>query len=124
MTNTDTKKLCEYCQVPIQGRSDKRFCDDTCRTAFNNLARTDNNYMRNVNNYLRKNRRIMSELLAEAPDGKRKVSGKKMADKGYNFSYHTNIYTTQKGDSYIFCYEYGYLKLENDIYMIVKRNET
>jgi hypothetical protein len=48
----------------FKGRADKKFCDDYCRTNYNNqLKSCENNYVRNINNALGKNRRILEELL-------------------------------------------------------------
>jgi predicted nucleic acid-binding Zn ribbon protein len=116
-------KHCLFCGESIKGRADKKFCDDQCRTSFNNRLKNDSNFMRNVNNALRKNRRIIQEIVDNTEDGKGKASGKKLLDKGFTFSYYTHTYTTKTGSVYHFCYEYGYLKLENDYYMLVKRNE-
>ncbi len=117
-------KICAECGEKIKGRADKKFCDDACRSAFNNRLNSDSSaLMKNINNVLRKNRRIIEEL-TPAEEGKTKVSLKKMQDKGYNFTYHTHTYTTKVGTTYFFCYEYGYLPLENDLYMLVKRKES
>jgi hypothetical protein len=40
--------------------------------------------------------------------------------EGFDFSFFTNIRTTQKGATYFFVYEYGYLALENDFFLVVK----
>ena len=56
-------------------------------------------------------------------DGKMKTSQRKVSDKGYNFNYFTHIYTTKTGNKYYFCYEFGYIHLENDLLMVVKRSE-
>ena len=57
------EKSCLQCGDKISGRSDKKFCSDYCRNAFNNDQNRDvNNYVRNINNILRKNRRILAEL--------------------------------------------------------------
>ena len=57
------------------------------------------------------------------PKGKSKVSRDQLLIKGFNFNYYTNIYTTKSGTTYHFCYDQGYLKLENDWYAIVERQE-
>ena len=54
-----------------------------------------------------------------APEGKAKVHKNKLNEKGFNYTYFTNIYKTQKGSVYYYCYEYGYLSLEHDFYLIV-----
>ena len=116
-------KICLVCEKPLKGRSDKKFCDDYCRAAYNNnLKSVSNNYIRNVNNALGKNRRILENLL---PDGEQmiKTNQDKLLSLGFQFRYITHIYTNQKGNVYHFCYEYGYLPLENHRFLIVKRNE-
>ena len=113
------KRTCIECSESFNGRADKKFCSDMCRNAYNNKLNSDtNNYVRNINNILRKNRRIMEELL---PDETAKVSQQKLMDKGFNFNYFTNITTTKTGKSYVFCYEFGYLPIEGNYYLLVKR---
>jgi hypothetical protein len=112
---------CTCCAKPVKGRSDKKFCDDYCRAAYNNqLNSVANNFIRNVNNALGKNRRILESLL---PDGEAtaKTNRDKLIEKGFQFKYHTHLYSTKKGDTYFYCYEYGYLPLENNWFLIVKR---
>ncbi len=116
------KRTCPDCGEIINGRADKKFCSDLCRNNYNNKLNADStNLVRNVNNILRKNRRIIEELV---PNGKANVSKSKLLEKGFDFNYYTNIYKTQKGVVYFFCYEYGYLPLEKDFYFLVKRNES
>jgi hypothetical protein len=113
------KKECPECGEIIKGRVDKKFCSDACRNSFNNKQNSDsNNYVRNINNSLRKNRRILEESLEGE---KTTVPKQKLVDKGFNFSYFTGQNTTRNNHTYKFCYEYGYLPLENDIILIVKR---
>ena len=114
-------KECPECGEPIKGRADKKFCSDLCRNAFNNKLNSDStNYIRNVNNILRKNRRILEELI---PEETAKASKAKLIQKGFNFQYYTNTYTTKKATTYYFCYEFGYLPIENEYYFLVKRKE-
>ena len=114
-------KNCPECGEHIKGRADKKFCSDLCRNSFNNKLNSDTvNHVRNINNILRKNRRVLENLI---PDQTAKTTKTKLNQKGFNFQYYTNAYTTKKGVTYYFCYEYGYLPLENDIYFLVKRKE-
>lgn len=113
------KRVCPECGEPIRGRVDKKFCSDLCRNTYNNKQNSDtNNYIRNINNSLRKNRRILEESLQGDTT---KIHKQKLVDKGFNFSYFTNQSTTKNNHTYIFCYEFGYLPLENDYMLIVKR---
>ncbi|SFU29419.1 hypothetical protein SAMN05216480_101476 [Pustulibacterium marinum] len=115
------QKECLECGDKIVGRSDKKFCSDACRNSYNNnLNKDSKNLIRNVNNRLKKNYRILESL---NPEGKAKVSKYKLLDKGFDFEYFTNIYTTKTGNEYHFIYDYGYLALENDYFMLVKREQ-
>ncbi|HET8572317.1 MAG TPA: DUF2116 family Zn-ribbon domain-containing protein [Edaphocola sp.] len=112
---------CLYCGKVIKGRIDKKFCDDFCRNSYNNEHNSDaNNLMRNINNILRKNRRILKSCI---PPHSETIKTKRdhLLQKGYQFPYHTHFYETQKGQVYTFCYEYGFLPLEQDIFLIVHR---
>jgi hypothetical protein len=112
-------KTCLECSEKIVGREDKKFCSDNCRNAYNNKINKDtNNFMRNVNNKLRKNYRILSELNTE---GKSKATRDKMINKGFDFDFFTNILQTKTGNTYYFLYDQGYRSLENDYFMLVKK---
>jgi hypothetical protein len=114
-------KNCLDCGEVIKGRSDKKFCSDQCRNSYNNRLNSDsNNLVRNINNILRRNRRILEEL---NPQEKTKVHRDKLLDKGFNFNHLTSISTTRNGNTYYFCYEQGYLPLDNDFYLLVVRKE-
>jgi hypothetical protein len=112
---------CLECNQKLTGRKDQKFCTDYCRNAYNNRQNEDSNsYVRRINTILRKNRRILIQL---NPSGKVTLDGITLSEEGFNFHYFTNIYTTQKGSNYYFCYDQGYLKLENDQYMLVQKQD-
>ncbi|WP_209390459.1 MULTISPECIES: DUF2116 family Zn-ribbon domain-containing protein [unclassified Chryseobacterium] len=109
---------CLECGEKILGRSDKKFCDDNCRNAFNNKQNKDStNLMRNVNNKLRRNYRILSEINTE---GKTKFPKSKLDGLGFDFNYFTNIKIYKNGSEYKFIYDQGYKILEDDFVLIVK----
>jgi predicted nucleic acid-binding Zn ribbon protein len=113
-------KKCLECGAAIMGREDKKYCNDYCRNSYNNKANKDStNLMRNINNRLRKNYRVLASY--KLTDGKTKTTRTKLMDKGFDFEFITNLYTTKKGTMYYFVYDLGYLPLDNDFYMIVKR---
>lgn len=114
-------KTCLECCKAIYGRADKKFCDDACRNNYNNRSnRDENNFMRNINNVLRKNRRILKSMNKKE---KTTVSKEALLEKGFVFSYFTNTYKTKVGKIYYFCYDQGYLPLENDRYALVVKKE-
>jgi len=114
----ETKK-CLECEEVIKGRSDKKFCSDYCRNAYNNKVNTKSkNLLRNTNNRLRKNFKILNELNVS---GKTKITKTKLLDKNLDFKLFTSIYTTKAGNVYYYVYNQGYLKLENDYYLLIKQ---
>ncbi len=116
------EKYCLDCNQILHGRADKKFCNDQCRNNYNNQLNSDSyNMVRNINNILKRNRRILEEL---NPAGKNKTTLKKLSAKGFNFDYITSVYQTQTGKKYNFCYDYGYLRLDGDEVLLVKREES
>jgi predicted nucleic acid-binding Zn ribbon protein len=115
------ERTCPECGTPIRGRIDKKFCSDLCRNAFNNKVNSDsNNYVRNINNLLRKNRRVLEESLK---GDKTTIPKQRLVAKGFDFHYHTHQVTYRNEHTYTFCYEYGYLPLDRDMILIVKKSE-
>lgn len=120
--NTAVLKNCCYCGNAVKGRMDKKFCNDYCRNSYNNQQKslhTYNRYIRNVNQALVKNRKILEQILSRQEAGAR-ASLEKLISLGYQFKYHTHNYTTRTGKTYFYCYEYGYLPLENNRYLVVR----
>lgn len=114
---------CKECGKILKGRLDKKFCDDYCRNAYNNKLNSEqNNCIRNINNILRKNRRLLSAGI-DPGTIKSKCSRKALADSGFQFQYYTHQFINGKGQSYFFCYEYGYLALDEEWLLIIKREE-
>lgn len=116
-----TQQKCLHCHEPFYGRSDKKFCCDQCRSTYNNQRNTQNNAMsRRIISILRRNRRILKNL---NPKGRAKVHRLQLIEEGFNFYYLTNIYHTQKGKTYYFCFDQGYLQLDNEYYYIIDRKD-
>ena len=112
-------RVCLECNEKLVGREDKKFCNDACRNAFNNKINKDsNNLMRNTNNQLRKNYRILSKC---NKDNKTKISKQALQQKGFDFQLITSLYTTKNGNCYFFVYNQGYMFLEGDLCLLVKR---
>ena len=115
-------KTCLECDQPFSGRADKKFCSDMCRNAYNNKLNSDQyNVVRNTNNQLRRNRRILEEI---CPEDKQKTTRSTLVAKGFDFGLMTSQRITQKGSVYHFVYDYGYLELDNDFFLVVKDNRS
>ena len=113
---------CLDCNKELSGRSDKKFCDPYCKSAYHYKKNKENKpaLFTEIDKQLKTNRRIL-KLYNKA--GKSTVKKQILVDEGFHQGYHTHIWYNRNGDTYYFCYEYGYLILkENDIekYVLVK----
>ena len=113
-------KTCCECNGVLSGRADKRFCDDNCRTSFNNRLKCDEtNFVRNVNNLLRRNRRILRYFLSL---NNPKIKRYQLVEAGFLFGYLTRTSPVGK-EIYYFVYEYGYLILPDEEILLVKTDD-
>lgn len=118
-------KYCLACGKQLKGRVDKKFCNDYCRNTFNNQQKakgSHSSYVRNINNALLRNRKVLDSILPDKEDTA-KASREKLQRLGFQFKYITHTYTTKSGKTYFYCYDYGYLPLDNDWYLIVKKKD-
>lgn len=116
------KRFCKECNEEIYGRRDKQFCSDHCRaTHYNNLNADTTGFIRRINYLIRKNRSILCRL---NPQGKTRVHKMKLVDSGLNFNYFTNVYKTRSGQTYYFCYDQGYLELDDDYYALIAKENS
>ena len=100
-----SENQCRECGKPLLGRLDKKYCDDQCRSNFNNRnKRLHEKMIVNTNSQLRKNRTILKTL---CPTGKATVRRSVLRDMGFDFQLFTGIFST-KGSTYYFSYEYAF----------------
>ncbi|UWX56254.1 hypothetical protein NYZ99_08455 [Maribacter litopenaei] len=107
------QKNCLYCGEALRGRSDKKYCNLHCKSAYQ-YERSKNlpeRFFDKVDNQLRLNRKILKEF---NKGGKVTVRKELLTDLGFNDQFSTHAWRNQNGDVYHFVYEYGYLKrMEN-----------
>jgi predicted nucleic acid-binding Zn ribbon protein len=116
-----SKRSCGHCSEPILGRADKKFCSDQCRARAGNqrkLSDQAEQLIREVNASLRHNRQVLQKA---SPAGKTTLRRQVLEQAGFNFRYFTHLYRTQAGNTYHFCYDYGYLLLPEEKVLIVNR---
>lgn len=112
-------RFCNHCGDVLNGRSDKKFCDDQCRNNFNNkINSVDLHEIRSINNILKRNRRILSEMVNGSV--KVKVNKHMLYEKGFNFLYHTHISAEVNGTVYKVCYDYGYQSMASEEVIVLK----
>ncbi len=118
MEQKETRK-CPQCLTPVQGRSDKVFCGEQCRSLANNKKKQQDlgeRLIHQTNAILRKNRSVLKHA---SPRGKTTVSLSLLQSAGFDFRYHTHQYQAQNGRLYNFCYDYGYIVLPQNKVLIV-----
>lgn len=112
---------CLDCNKEVEGRSDKIFCDKQCRSSYhykNNRAKKISLF-KQIDLQLKLNRKLLKHFNQA---GKAEIRKEKLTSVGFNPKYFTHYWKNQKGNVYLFCYEYGYLaiKKENiDKYLLV-----
>ena len=104
-------KECLACGKELTGRLDKKFCDQYCKSAYHyNRSREEQpKFYNRVDNQLKLNRRILKEYNKA---GKATIRSEILLELGFNPKFFTHYWKNQKGDIYLFCYEYGFLKLK------------
>lgn len=102
------KKNCLTCGHVLRGRTDKKFCDDYCRSAFNNKKYVlEKGFVKRVNYLLLKNRRILASYLANAKETEM-VHKELLHHQGFHFSYFTHTTINKEGNTYYCCYDHAY----------------
>lgn len=121
--DTLAEKKCLSCGKNIQGRADKKFCDDYCRNTYNNQVKSHHHQLfKDINAQLKKNRMLLAAKVKPGEETA-KCPKKALLQDGYDFKYHTHTYTTKKGSTYQFCYDFGVLELEGEWILIVKNED-
>lgn len=110
---------CLSCGKPLRGRTDKKFCDYGCKNEHNNrLQREERMAINPIDLILKHNRRVLKQWLGA--DHHKAVAMTELMQCGFRFDYYTHHHTTQRGDQYVFCYDYGYLPLPGGRCLVVK----
>ena len=115
------ERYCRECGKLIYGRSDKLYCDDSCRNSFNNTKERENRIeIEAINRSLKRNFKILKELTNR---GKRRVSKEILASLGFDFRYFTSIRREKGGKIVMQCYNYSYVNGSNgSVYITIKNN--
>jgi hypothetical protein len=122
MEKESQPRLCQSCGKTIRGRSDKKFCHDNCRNQFNNKIReSESLHLKNINRILRRNRKILRDLLTPETD-RVIISRAELEFLQFHFSFYTHSHTNKSGNTFHFCYEFGYLTISPERIIVIKRS--
>ena len=101
-------KKCPICTAVVKGRTDKIFCSTKCKSIdqYEKRQETEAFYL-TVEKQLRTNRKILKKY---NKSGFTTIRKSELIDLGFNPNFFTHYWKNQKGDVYLFVYEYGFLK--------------
>lgn len=117
----ETRMCCLVCGEILRGRIDKKFCNETCRNQFHNrLNVEEGRVMREINRGLRRNRRILYELM---DSGKRTIQRSWLLRRGFDFELITAVYEKPAGTPCFYCYDFGYIPLDENRFQVVRLPE-
>jgi hypothetical protein len=102
-------KECLYCNRELKGRSDKKFCDPQCKSAYQyqQAQERPERFFNKVDNQLKLNRKLLKHFNKA---GKVTIRAEQLTMEGFDPNYFTHYWKNTKGDVYLFVYEYGFLK--------------
>tara|TARA_R110002167_G_scaffold309978_1_gene514873 strand:+ start:2193 stop:2576 length:384 start_codon:yes stop_codon:yes gene_type:complete len=114
-------KECLYCNIALEGRTDKKFCDPQCKSAYQyqQAKQQPERFYNKVDNQLKLNRKILKEY---NKGGKVTVRAQILLELGFDPNFFTHYWKNQKGDVYLFVYEFGFLATKEhnrDKYILV-----
>lgn len=113
---------CIFCNLKFRGRSDKKFCDTSCKNKYHRKIKLANEKAtERIDRYLHRNRAIIIELI-----GKNKVKTKfdilELEKKGFKFNFMTGFHVNKEGKMLHYIYEYGWMKFSDQQVLVLKCN--
>ena len=105
----EKERTCLSYDEVFEGRIDRKFCSDYCKSNYHYLLnkKKENYFFIKVTKQLKLNRRLLRDFNKA---GKSTVQMDKLIGSGFDSNFFTHYWKNKKGDVYLFCYEYGFLK--------------
>jgi hypothetical protein len=114
------KNECQQCGKTLHGRTDKKFCDSTCKNTFNFAKRRDTRKeVKEIDGYLHRNREILATLMGE--------SKKEMIDRAvltrakFKWDFMTGVYKNKEGKWYHLVYDFAWMEFTDQQVLIVRK---
>lgn len=109
----EDKRYCLSCEKLLAGRKDKKFCDAYCKSNYHYQKAQSGagSFYARVDRQLKANRKLLKTY---NKGGKATVRANVLLELGFDPKFFTHLWRNQKGELYLFVYEYGFLsKMEN-----------
>lgn len=108
----DTERRCRSCEELLSGRVDQLYCNEHCRSAFHYKKKKSKvTLFRRIDNQLKLNRRLLQHF---NPGGKATIRTEELLKAGFDPKYFTHYWRNPQKQVYFFCYDQGYLKLNEN----------
>lgn len=112
---------CLVCKEKLIGREGKKYCSPKCKSAHQYEKRKEEEtFFFKVDRQLKINRKILKKY---NQSGFSTIRREILYSEGFNPKFFTHYWKNQKGQVYLFCYDFGFLKIEKDAkkkYLIVQ----
>jgi hypothetical protein len=103
-------KTCPICEEEVKGRSDKIYCSKKCAsTAYYDVRLENDSFFIEVDKQLKINRKILKKYNRSGYTTLRKEL---LVEEGFDPNYFTHYWKNTKNQVYLFCYDYGFLLVE------------
>lgn len=101
---------CLDCSRALQGRMDKKFCNDVCRVRHHRRSNNRSKTVKGVEKILIRNRSLLVSL-KQKPGLELTEEGRFvwLRRNGFDFNFHTHVHPLKDGRLAIMCFEEGYI---------------
>lgn len=108
-------KTCEFCHATLHGRTDQRFCNDTCRNTFNRQKRQAEKIHPHENAgqiiaTIKRNYEILKQQMPTLTEEKEECfcDAEVLYQTDFNDKFFTSIHIDRAGDTWYCVFERGY----------------
>jgi hypothetical protein len=117
-------KTCLQCNDTFRGRSDKKFCNDYCRNAYNNQQKKSApSHQRILHQRLQRNHALLCRYLPEKNVGPICINKNRLTNDGFVWRYCTESRLVNNRNVLYGCYEFRYFSLNERYLILLKENE-
>ncbi len=101
------ERKCPVCEKIIRGRTDKKFCDPSCKSAWHYQLQQEEGrgFYARVDRQLKTNRRILKKYNRT---GMTTIRAEVLIQQGFRPKFYTHRWTNGKNEVYRFVYEFGF----------------
>lgn len=112
---------CKHCGKKMKGRSDKQYCDVTCKNAYNYQKKSSSSdAVKTIDKILHKNYEVMEQIFQNETRKYFKMPKIILSKMGFNFTYYTGTYLNSEKKTYHYIYDYAWMEFSLQEVMVVR----